>query len=232
MAIRRWPAVRLGQTGDGILDIIERYYPKRDEVYVTSGMDGDHGQVSHHYGLNYRGSPTAAVDFGVGANARMGRDLAKWIEDEFYDLCVELIHSTPFNTDDGFFVKNGRKIASYGAATDSAHRDHIHLAMSAAQVQQALARLGKKYGTAAAPAAKTVAVGAKKSTVPAKATAAKKAVAPKKSTPAAAYHTVKSGDTLTGIAGRYKTTVPALVKLNPALTEPDRIQVDQRLRVR
>lgn len=130
MALRRWSAVRTGPTGDGILDLVERCYPKRAEVYVTSGIDGDHGKVSHHYGLHHRGSPTAAIDFGVGANARMGRDLAKWIEDEFGDLCVELIHTTA------------------------------------------------------------------------------------------------------AIAGRYKTTVPALVKLNPVITNPDLIQIDQRLRVK
>ncbi|GIG00042.1 LysM peptidoglycan-binding domain-containing protein [Catellatospora citrea] len=222
MALRRWSAVRTGPTGDGILDLIERYYPGRAEVYVTSGMDGDHGKVSHHYGLHHRGSPTAAIDFGVGANARMGRDLAKWIEDEFGDLCVELIHTTPFADDDGFYVKNGRKIASYGAATDAAHADHVHLAMSAAQVAKALARLaGKTGGAAPGPARKRA---------PRK--AATKAATPKKSLPAAAYHTVRAGDTLTAIAGRYKTTVPALVKLNPVITNPDLIQIDQRLRVK
>lgn len=225
MALKRWSAVRTGPTGDAILSLIDRYYPRRDEVYVTSAMDGDHGKVSHHYGLHHRGSPTAAVDFGVGANARMGRDLAKWIEDELHDLCVELIHTTPFADDDGFYVKNGRKIASYGPAVDAGHADHVHLAMSAAQVDKALARLAKKYGDPAAPAAPPARKRAPRKT-------AKKAAAPKKSLSAAAYHTVRPGETLTAIAGRYKTTVPALVKLNPVVTNPDLIQIDQRLRVR
>ncbi|WP_222106325.1 LysM peptidoglycan-binding domain-containing protein [Catellatospora sichuanensis] len=227
MALRRWSAVRTGPTGDGILDLIARYYPKRAEVYVTSGMDGDHGEVSHHYGLHHRGSPTAAIDFGVGADARMGRDLAKWIEDEFGDLCVELIHTTPFADDDGFYVKNGKPIASYGAATDAAHADHVHLAMSAAQVAKALARLAKKAGGAApGPARKRAPRKAAK-----RAATPKKAATSKKSLPPAAYHTVRAGDTLTAIAGRYQTTVPALVKLNPVITDPDLIQIDQRLRV-
>ncbi len=228
MALRRWSAVRTGPTGDAILDIIERYYPKRGEVYVTSGMDGDHGKVSHHYGLHHRSSPTAAIDFGVGANARMGRDLAKWIEDEFGDLCVELIHTTPFADDDGFYVKNGKKIASYGAATDAAHADHVHLAMSAAQVAKALERLaGRTGGAAPEPARKRAPRKAAK-----KASTPRKTATPKKSLPATAFHTVRPGDTLTAIAGRYKTTVPALVKLNPVITNPDLIQVDQRLRVK
>lgn len=77
-----------------------------------------------------------------------------------------------------------------------------------------LARLGKQAaGAAPAPARKRA---------PRK--AAKKAATPKKSLPAAAYHTVRPGDTLTAIAGRYQTTVPALVKLNPVITNPDLIR--------
>jgi hypothetical protein len=43
-------------------------------------------------------------------------------------------------------------------------------------------------------------------------------------------YTVKKGDTLSGIADRYKTTVAALVKLN-SLKDPDQLAVGQKLKV-
>ncbi|GAA2383931.1 hypothetical protein Cme02nite_69790 [Catellatospora methionotrophica] len=43
---------------------------------------------------------------------------------------------------------------------------------------------------------------------------------------------MRAGDTLTAIAGRYGMTVPALVALNPVVTDPDVTQIDQQLRVR
>ena len=43
---------------------------------------------------------------------------------------------------------------------------------------------------------------------------------------------VVRGDTLSGIAGRFKTTVRHLVSLNRAITNPDRIYVGQKIRVR
>src|SRR5262249_39992138 len=60
--------VRLNSTGKHIVELAS-FYPKAHEVYVTSGMDGDHGprpNGSYHYGhLMFRGSPTAAIDFGA-----------------------------------------------------------------------------------------------------------------------------------------------------------------------
>ena len=43
---------------------------------------------------------------------------------------------------------------------------------------------------------------------------------------------VVRGDTLSGIAGRFKTTVRHLVSLNRAITNPDRIYIGQKIRVR
>lgn len=116
-------------------------------------MDGDHGPKpdgSYHYGhLKYDGSPAAAVDFGAYDDAgqakgdRRMRDLARWFEDVVPGAAriVELIHTTPFADDNGFYVKNGQRIASYGAATDAAHLNHVHLAMSRAQLTAALAQV-------------------------------------------------------------------------------------------
>lgn len=45
------------------------------------------------------------------------------------------------------------------------------------------------------------------------------------------YYTVKSGDTLSGIATKYKTTVSDLVKLN-GIKNPNLIYVNQKLRIK
>ena len=45
------------------------------------------------------------------------------------------------------------------------------------------------------------------------------------------YHTVRSGDTLSGIAKRYRTSVRRLCQLNPGLKETTVLQIGRRLRV-
>lgn len=201
--------VELNPTGTLIVELA-LHFPKVNEIYVTSGMDGDHGprpDGSYHYGhLTYNGSPAAAVDFGAYDKAgtaqgdlRM-RDLARWFEDVMPGAAsiVELIHTTPFADDNGFYVKNGQRIASYGAATDAAHLNHVHLAMSQAQLKAALARLGTPQ-----PVPSSVVT-----------------------------YTVVSGDTLSAIAAKYQTTVPAILKLNPSIKDPNVINVGQQIRVK
>lgn len=154
MTIARWPNVILGPLGERMAKFLDNY-PKADEIYITSGRDGDHGAVSHHYGLSYGGSPTAAIDIGaggVGVGDIKMRDFAKWLYDNYADFTVELIHSTPFADDQGFYVKNQRRNPGgsvYGGPGVIGHFDHIHWATSAAlmtaieqrQVQSAPARL-------------------------------------------------------------------------------------------
>ena len=79
------------------------------------------------------------------------RDFAKWLYDNYADFTVELIHSTPFADDQGFYVKNQKRNPGgsvYGGPGVIGHFDHIHWATSAAlmtaierQVQSAPARL-------------------------------------------------------------------------------------------
>src|ERR1044072_2136383 len=56
-------------------------------------------------------------------------------------------------------------------------------------------------------------------------------VAPK---PASApqYYRVRAGDVLSRIASRFNTTVTRLLKLNPKIKDADKINIDQRLRVK
>lgn len=132
MAIRRYPNVELGPLGNRMAAFLERY-PRADELRITSGMDGDHGGQSHHYGLSYQGSPTAALDIGAERDPVKMRDFAKWMYDQYSTYTVELIHSTPFADDDGFYVKNQRQFPGggpYGSPSQIGHFDHIHWATS------------------------------------------------------------------------------------------------------
>jgi len=136
---------------DQLLVKILSYYPKVHEIEVTSGTDGDHGPSSYHYGGTYRGSPMGAIDLGGGATGGSVhmRDCAKWLYDNFSRYIVELIHTTPFSDDQGFYVKNGTRHPGggpYDAATRDAHRDHIHFATSTALASQILAELATTLG--------------------------------------------------------------------------------------
>ncbi len=50
-------------------------------------------------------------------------------------------------------------------------------------------------------------------------------------TPAYIVHVVQPGDTLTRIARRYNTTVEAILKANPEITDPDFIRVGQEVKI-
>ncbi|MFI5954316.1 CHAP domain-containing protein [Cryptosporangium sp. NPDC051539] len=50
--------------------------------------------------------------------------------------------------------------------------------------------------------------------------------------PAVREYVVRSGDTLSGIARRFATTTQALLRLNPAIADPDLIHVGQHVRLR
>ncbi|MBR1434093.1 MAG: LysM peptidoglycan-binding domain-containing protein, partial [Bacteroidales bacterium] len=65
-------------------------------------------------------------------------------------------------------------------------------------------------------------------------TAAKKAAEEKAAAERAAaqYHKVRSGDTLSGIAQRYGTTVSKIIKLNPGLTTRTTLRIGRSIRVK
>jgi len=157
------PGVRVGPTGRLLMRILE-HYPKAREIYITSAFRPEEPS-SHHGGLTYKGSPTAAIDIGAGgvtpAGSRRMRDVAKWLYDRFAADTVELIHTTPFSTDRGFYVKHQRKYPGggpYGPGTRAEHRNHVHFATSKALAQKVLARLRapSALAAAAAPAAAPV----------------------------------------------------------------------------
>lgn len=142
MAIRQFAGVTMGPLGRRMAKFLEAY-PRADELWITSGTDGDHGQQSHHYGLSYEGSPTAALDIGADRDPVKMRDFAKWMYENYWKYTVELIHSTPFHDDDGFYVKNQKRFPGggpYGPPSVIGHFDHIHWATS----QDLLAKLERR----------------------------------------------------------------------------------------
>lgn len=46
------------------------------------------------------------------------------------------------------------------------------------------------------------------------------------------YHTVKAGDNLTHLAIRYGTTIMAILQMNPAIKNPNKIYIGQKIRVK
>jgi GH25 family lysozyme M1 (1,4-beta-N-acetylmuramidase) len=58
------------------------------------------------------------------------------------------------------------------------------------------------------------------------------AAAPKPAAPKATYHVVKSGEVLGKIAAKYGTSVGAIQQLNSSITNPNKIYVGQKIRVK
>lgn len=90
---------------------------------TTRGTNDYHGQA-------------LAVDFAVGSsmttdNSLKMRQLAR-VFIKYPGQLLELIHTTPFTDDNGFYVKNGSVVGEgyYGAATNAAHLNHVHVAAS------------------------------------------------------------------------------------------------------
>lgn len=146
MAIVIWSTVDVTPLARRIIDLAE-LFPNTDKPYVTSARRvGDN--TSHHGGLlTWNGSPTIAVDFGDYGDPEpddqdqlLMRDFAKWLDDNFRPYIAELIHSTPYNTDNGFYVKYGQRYEGFSQATKDAHINHVHVAFSQASVEQAISK--------------------------------------------------------------------------------------------
>lgn len=139
------PGVTIGPVGRKVLAIAEKY-PKANELYVTSGFRNEPG--SHHNGLSWNGSPTAALDFGAYDDPEPNskdqadmRDFAKWLFDRFRGDLAELIHTTPYPDDNGFYIQNG-VWHNFDPTTMAQHLNHVHVAMSSASADRIMAKLG------------------------------------------------------------------------------------------
>ena len=143
--------VQVNSLSQRVIALVERYYPSSNKLYVTSAYRPD-DSGSHHSGLSYNGSATAAVDFGGydlapsrAAGQQEMRLASLWLFDNFWDLSVELIHTNP---DDNYYtyVKNQRKVGAYAAAD---HVNHIHWATSTALMTQIETRAAARWGQGA-----------------------------------------------------------------------------------
>lgn len=145
MSIPVWGGVSFTATGRKIKAIIDKYPGAKGHLYITSSHR-PHNPGSHHGGrLSYGGSPTSAVDVGFGypsGNRTGGQGLANWLKNNFRADIVELIHNPRW------YIKNGRNVGPYAVAI---HYDHVHVAMSSAQADRILRRLGGGVPTSGAP---------------------------------------------------------------------------------
>jgi len=101
-----------------------------------------------------------AVDFALPMttdNQYKMREFAKWWQ-QFWPYLTELIHTTPFADDRGFYVKDKilRDQGFYGAGTEQAHLNHVHVAIKDAEATALLAYLQGKYGAPGNPNPKPV----------------------------------------------------------------------------
>lgn len=149
--LRRYTNVTVGAVGEQIIKLIEIYYPQASQLYVTSAYRNESG--SHHIGLTWNGSPTAAVDLGAYDDPAPNsldqadmRDVARWLEENFGDLLAELIHTTPYADDNGFYRTYGKR-STFSKATQDAHLNHVHVAFSAVSIAEAFKRAQTRWGT-------------------------------------------------------------------------------------
>ncbi len=108
-------------------------------LYITSANRGSSG-VDYHEDTGSNG----AMDVAGPMNDQGQRDmqaLARLVMAD-KDLFLEVIHTTPFSDDNGFYVKNGQDVGPgfYGAATEAEHLNHVHLATSESMGDALIAR--------------------------------------------------------------------------------------------
>lgn len=107
-----------------ILDILKALPAPYVVTDTTRDLNGPiaNGVWDYHVG-------NAAVDI-AGTDAQM-RDNAAFLI-KYSSYLTELIHTTPFTTDNGFYVKNYAKVGEsfYGATTNAAHMNHVHVAIA------------------------------------------------------------------------------------------------------
>lgn len=165
--LKRWSTVDLGPVG-GMLAEILSYCPVADKLWISSGRDSldVHGLNSlHNEGrVVFGGSPCAAIDIVANPQEDQNwdtterrtimRDTALWLL-QFSVHTNELIHTSPFDTDKGFYVKDGSVTPDctvYGCSSDpfstaAAHANHVHFGTNAAAAQRILDSLADLKST-------------------------------------------------------------------------------------
>ncbi len=120
-------------------DAISLVYPEGNvtgNIRVTSTFRSGNSDY-HDYGL--------AVDFAASMDDA-GQRLMRRLSEFWYmhsSWLLELIHTTPFDDDNGFYVKRGAKVGPnfYGPVINAQHLNHVHVAMSNRAAEELLHQL-------------------------------------------------------------------------------------------
>lgn len=98
-------------------------------LYITSAHRGN-SNADYHEDTGVNGALDIAGPMTDQGQQDMRDAAAIIVKDATYLL--EEIHTTPYPTDNGFYVKNGQVVGPgfYGPATENQHLNHIHLAAS------------------------------------------------------------------------------------------------------
>lgn len=137
--LRILDGVVMDSVGTKLKTYYERVLPADlvSRLYITSnyrkGDPGYHGDTGSNGALDVAGPMT---DQGQ----RDMRDASEILIRD-HDLFLEMIHTTPFNTDNGYYVKNGNVVGEtfYGNQVPL-HIDHIHIASSESMCDELLRR--------------------------------------------------------------------------------------------
>lgn len=121
---------------------IAQYYPGPVKMKVSSTKRNGSADW-HDYGLAADFYDTYPNDRG----SRNMREFARWLW-EFRGYYLELIHSTPFSDDNGFYIKNGGQVNAGFFNEPALHLNHVHLAMSNRAATEVLAEIKRRAGGA------------------------------------------------------------------------------------
>lgn len=142
MSVPLRSGVLLGPTGTKLYRIVQLLVGDASGFYITSAYRPT-DTSSHHGGLTYGGSPTAAIDVGFGYGTSGYQARARFIASKIYAMpndVVELIVSgvgSPYSYG-GYYIKNQQRVNGYAVAD---HYNHVHFATSSAFADRILARL-------------------------------------------------------------------------------------------
>ncbi|WP_412539201.1 hypothetical protein R8Z50_25575 [Longispora sp. K20-0274] len=127
-------------------DIVQIFALTPGNMFITS-TQRDGSSDYHDFGMAADG----ARDMDAAGEAAM-RDCAQFLY-PFAEYFLELIHTTPYDTDNGFYVKNGEQVGPdyYGPQTVADHRNHVHVAMSSAGARDLLTVLRGQAGPGGPP---------------------------------------------------------------------------------
>lgn len=137
--LRVLPGVTLDSVGRKTMEVWRRILPPdlASRMYVTSNFrDGewDPANGSFHGALDDMGALDIAAAYNGFSDSQGNRDMRDACEllRPYFGSFKQVIHSTPFDTDNGYYIFDGH-VSSYGNPNDSnstagQHRDHVHTA--------------------------------------------------------------------------------------------------------